>query len=284
MPKRSCGLTGNTGVSTVAHGVSTVPNSKRKKVGTGKKLRGKYDGVMSGLKAPNFDRWKALLSSPTLPKVVVGVDMSLTNPGLTVLDRVQKTVTMYFFRNRKRETAFSQITIDCHESLFHEWTFFTRMLELPEEKGDSVCSLYRFDKYQPKITRIVEIISSLDLSKGVVGIEGYSFYSKATQADTALKELGGILRWEVSRHKVDMIEIPPSVNKLLFSTKGHATKYEMYQAFKTLFQGPDLYDMLNIHFNPKAKLKNLPPHPIEDLVDSFSIALSTLVLISAVVD
>lgn len=259
-----------------------APVSRKRKVGAcvrgPKKLRGKYDQTMKSLSVPSLARWSELLSSPTLPPQVVGIDMSLTNPGVALLDRTQKTVTLYWFRNRKRELTYSQQQIHAPTSPLHQWQIRTQVWEPVEAASAPTCSLFRLQKYWPRIHQIVAFIQSLGPG-AVAGIEGYSFYTKATQADTTLKELGGILRWELTKAGVDMVEIPPSVVKKLFSGKGHATKQQMYTAYVQQFAGPCLYDMLNIPFNPKTKPKNLPPHPIEDVVDGLAVALSTLVML-----
>lgn len=258
--------------------------SRKRKVGVcvrgQKKLRGKYDQTMKSLSVPSPDHWSKLLSSPNLPPQIVGIDMSLSNPGVALLDRTQRILTLYWFRNRKRELAYSQQRINAPGSPLHNWQIQTQIWEPAETSAVPKSSLFRLRKYWPRIHQIVAFIQSLGAG-AVAGIEGYSFYTKATQADTTLKELGGILRWELSKAGVDMMEIPPSVIKKLFSGKGNATKQQMYTAYCQQFAGPSLYDMLNIPFNPKTKSKNLPPHPIEDLVDGLAVAMSMLIMLDS---
>jgi Holliday junction resolvasome RuvABC endonuclease subunit len=106
-----------------------------------------------------------------------------------------------------------------------------------------------------------------------VGIEGYSFQSKNSEADTMLKELGGCVRLHLwQQFKVLPVEIPPKSIKKLFLASGSSGKKEMIKNAEQYFGLPNLFELTGT----SATIQNL--HPIEDLVDAFAVATATIQL------
>ena len=127
--------------------------------------------------------------------------------------------------------------------------------------------LFRFRRYAAKIQKIAAIIGKVDNS--VVGIEGYSLGGMGTSATSMLCELGGCLRMQLCELGQPIYEIPPTSIKKIFSKSGKADKDVMYKAFKGIYGLPDIHPMANL---VEAKYKHVPC-PINDIVDSFAVAL-----------
>jgi len=226
-------------------------------------------------KAPEFQIWWKKLRQEH--RIICGIDMSLNNPGLCILDPVQKTIRMFCFRNRKKERAFIRYIEDI-TSPFKDWLMELIILEEKPESSTPLFafSLFRFNRYEEKIQKLLSLIGSNKHQNKLVGIEGYSFNSKATPADTFLKELGGCLRLSLCRMKHNIMEIPPSTIKKIFSAQGQATKKDMYLTYTDKFNLPDLFSLMNL--GEKNDFKDIP-NPINDLVDALAVALSVMYLI-----
>jgi Holliday junction resolvasome RuvABC endonuclease subunit len=166
-------------------------------------------------------------------------------------------------------------------SPFFGWTLDVSLIESLEESAKSVnhfsYSLFRFTRYEERLQKLLSLIGT---ESRMVGIEGFSYNSKATQADTFLKELGGCLRLSLCRMKHTVLEIPPSTVKKIFTTNGQASKVDMYNTFVQTFHLPDLFALLNIADNEdKSKSRENIPNPIEDIVDALAVAMSLLWLV-----
>jgi len=109
----------------------------------------------------------------------------------------------------------------------------------------------------------------------VVGIEHYSFMSKNTNATSILIELGSLLRGLLLTRGHKILEIPPTTVKNMFSDSGRASKDDMYAAYLEFFHLPSLYSLLGLKDNYTSV-----PHPIEDIVDSMAVALTTTYLLN----
>jgi hypothetical protein len=251
-------------------------NPKKKKMKKNpQKPAGLLHPNMKNLKIPSFQIWWKKLRQER--RIICGIDMSLTNPGLCLLNPVMKTIHLFCFRNRKKESSgLSYITHS--SSPFKDWTLEISVLEEREEDQPSLFafSLFRFSRYEERLQKLLSLIGDNMKQDKLVGIEGYSYNSKSTQADTFLKELGGCLRLSLCRMKHNIMEIPPSTIKKIFSTQGQSTKNDMYKAYQEKFYLPDLFSLMNI--GKVEEFKDVP-HPIEDLIDSLAVALSVLYLI-----
>lgn len=235
------------------------------------------------VKAPPLSEWMRRLRKET--RTIIGIDMSLSNPGLCVMDPTLRTIHLYCFRNRKKETVATSY-LDQPGSPFHHWLVEVTILEDPvnHENGKRRFdfSLFRFERYENRIQALMAVIGDNRKKNKLVGIEGYSFKSKATQAETALKELGGCLRRSLCHFQHEIMELPPSTVKKIFSGVGKSDKNEMYRCYRETYRLPDLFKCMNIAASDQVYLddpeKNIP-HPIEDMVDALAVALSLLFLV-----
>jgi Holliday junction resolvasome RuvABC endonuclease subunit len=198
--------------------------------------------------------------------------MSLSNPGLTKLDIGLKTITFYFFRNRKCEHG-TILKILNPKSLFYNWTLRIICIEhFTDDKMSSFGALHKSNRYLAKVSKLVSYIGEND-GNTIVGIEGYSFSFgfKKTSSQSTLMELGGIIRMLLSTHGHCTIELSPSNVKNLFCGIGNAKKLQMYECYQNRFHLPKMELLIGLK-SDKNKLSN----PIEDLVDSFAVAISLL--------
>lgn len=172
--------------------------------------------------------------------------------------------------------------LNCPTSPFHKWLLEISLIEPnPWPKN---ASLFRFDRYEGKLRQLWAIMGSNAQKGKVIGVEGYSYNARATEADTKLKELGGCLRRQLCLNQHEVMEIPPSTAKKVFTGDGRATKEKMYQTARTTFGLPNLFTLLNISSDHTLDHQVMHdgkkvPHPVDDLVDSLAIGLSTLFLV-----
>lgn len=215
--------------------------------------------------------YRLLTESPTRHPRIVGIDMSLSNPAVTVLSLQTRSIHMYFFRNRQKEPTNAMLRINSPSSPFHMWLWQATCLEPASFPEPTV----RFDAYLDKVQQILSVLGPAS-GPTVVGIEHYSLRSQihgySTQADMKLKELGGVLRTLLHAHGYTVKELPPSTIKKMFADKGHASKDDMYNALHSRFQLPDLCALLSLDRTTYTHV----PHPVEDMVDSLATALTVL--------
>lgn len=116
-------------------------------------------------------------------------------------------------------------------------------------------------------------------SPGICAIEGYSFAShSASYID--LVSYQSILRSKIKENGYPLIVVSPSQGKLALSGKGNAQKIDQINSF--IENKPHMPYIENNRFwqflqNYKINEKN--PKPIDDIVDSVGILLSSLKLI-----
>ncbi len=238
--------------------------------------------------------WSSRLQA--LKTTIVGIDMSLSNPGLCILDPCLRTIHLWCFRNRVKDSNGMTI-VKCPESVFCGWLFQVTIIEeWPESKG---FSLPRFARYEARVKALMAIIGQYK-PKTIVGIEHYAFSVTATRGDSTLKELGGILRRELCYAGHQIVEIVPSQVKRIFCDNGDSKKKDMYKAYSDLYKLPDLFAIMNIkrvvdtngglETVAKKKKSEKPtiktprkkraaddiPHPIEDMVDALGVVMAVI--------
>jgi Holliday junction resolvasome RuvABC endonuclease subunit len=196
---------------------------------------------------------------------IVGIDMSLTNPGLCRLCPRLRMIHLYAFRNRIKEQN-TLTLIRTPGSVFDGWVLQTTVLEEWPENTYQF-SLPRMERF---VTRVQTLTGLIGTEKTIVGIENYAFAANATRGDCILKELGGILRCELCKLGHEIVEIVPSQVKNLFCQKGSATKKDMYAAFVNQYKLPDIASLI------MSNQKRVESHPVEDMVDAFAVAVSVM--------
>jgi Holliday junction resolvasome RuvABC endonuclease subunit len=208
----------------------------------------------------------------SLKTTVFGIDMSLLNPGLAEINPTTRTVTLYYFRNRKCEKNGSCVVSD-ERSCFAEWTMECICLEnMTVLEQSRFGSLPQCNRYMEKVTKILALIGNNFEKDKHVGIEHYSFNSRMSGPFITLIELGGVLRSGLSTQFHNVTEIAPTAVKKMFSGNGRATKDIMYEAYKNDYYLPDIGKLIGLG----GKTYVHTPHPVEDMVDALAVALTVL--------
>ena len=175
----------------------------------------------------------------TRPKMVVGVDYSMTCPAITVFSTDNQDFTFDVCQiHYLSEKPTKNILPNVHASRLGEYSNNEERFHLISEWAISVIP-----------------------ADCVVYIEDYSFGSKGKVFHIA--ENAGLLKHKLWRAGVEIHPIPPTVIKKFATGKGNAKKEGMHEAF-TIDTGFDLVTM----YQPKASKVG---SPVGDIVDSFYI-------------
>jgi Holliday junction resolvasome RuvABC endonuclease subunit len=202
---------------------------------------------------------------------IVGIDMSLSSPGIARLDPTRKILSLYFFRSRKKMEHHATLRVEDARSCFHGWTIdIVCILEPSEEfvQKQGVCPKYNL--FMHRVAHICALVGppceNLQLS-----IEGYAFGKMASPSSSTLMELGGCLRtWMASQGHL-LQQLSPSNVKRSFTGKGTSDKDKMYETFQTKFHLPPLCNAIGL-INDYVHT----PNPVEDLVDAVAVAVSAI--------
>jgi Holliday junction resolvasome RuvABC endonuclease subunit len=226
----------------------------------------------------------------------------MNNPGLCCIDATTRTISLFGFQNRLKETCAAVAPVSHPQSPFCGWTMRvhlmisrdalreaqtaaghdeSRSVEASNAEPSHVespnaepSSEQRMQRYLRHVSQLLGILCTLthpeQRSRTRVAIEHYSFQSQNTRATSMLIELGTVLRLMLHHHQFQPREIAPTLVKRLFSGRGHAQKEDMYEAYRSRFYLPSLFELIGL---TEADYKKIP-HPIEDLVDALAVALA----------
>lgn len=185
----------------------------------------------------------------------VGIDLSLTSPGLAIHLQESNEWFTYFYAQRKREQH-----KQFDHSKFHAIAF---------EECDLQNKKELMDRYTTIATDIVEAIkrhNNTQVGPPKIRMEGYAFEAQSSSV-SKLHELGGILKYKLHEAGFEWEEVPPTRLKKWFTGSGLAKKETMYKSF--LEKGyPDLLVSFELH-----KCKGVP-NPVQDIVDACALAES----------
>lgn len=137
------------------------------------------------------------------PGNVAGLDISLTNTGIYVLDKYT-------------------LDIKCSGSILSEATDISHKMERLLNIRDN----------------ILQVIKK---SADYVFIEGYSFGSKGRSA-VSLGELGGVVRASLVDNNKNIYEVPPKTLKMFMTDYGNANKDDMLNAVLDLGCTRDMFE------------------------------------------
>jgi Holliday junction resolvasome RuvABC endonuclease subunit len=118
--------------------------------------------------------------------------------------------------------------------------------------------LSRFDRYNKGVKKIVDFVSNNLLENNYVFLEGYSFGSKNGKA-VSLAEYGTILRLELLKLNVILLEVPPTVNKKFAAGKGNANNVlvatSLTKQYGKFFENDDAADAFSLAHLGKCVLQ-----------------------------
>jgi len=239
----------------------------------------KNSKVSTKTKKPKEKKPSQIVQIPILGRIldqtifrrIIGIDMSLSSPGLTVVHPLTKTMNMYFFRSRRCERS-AYFVVEDAESVFFGWQFCITCIEnTPSEIQESYGKNELYNRYLSKLLKLMAILGSCEDEWTVCGIEHYAF-SKNTSSASTLMELGGVIRTLLSIQNYNVVELAPTAVKKMFSGNGKANKEIMNQIFIEKYKIPKIDLMIGL------KDSKTVSHPTEDLVDSFAVAISCIYL------
>ncbi len=221
-----------------------------------------------------------LLKLRKLKTIVWGIDMSVAHPGMAKFDTINKEIYFYFIRTRDTEQSVNLHIRDI-QSVFDDWKFNIVCIEPPSEL--EIANIGTFARSN-RIFIVVKLLTDIINSHGpnqLVAIENYAFekhnsfkkkdntFQKSSSSATLLAETGGVLRLTLSLAKHQIFEMSITANKKMFSGNGSASKNEMGAALHDIYKFPQFDKLIGLKKEEYASL----PHPKEDLVDAFALAL-----------
>lgn len=190
--------------------------------------------------------------------ITVGIDLSLSSPGMCIFDPCAKIVYCFFLPSRRKDIP---RRFDCESPWSGGCQICVRVLKPypPGVTGDQ-------ERYEHVTTELVERIKACHQT-GVrtnIFMEGYAFGCRGSAHSYKLAELTGILKQNLFREGLTVVSVPPTQVKKSFSGKGSATKVEMYRVFHTRVDVDLLrrFEML--------QCKGVP-NPVQDIVDAFAV-------------
>ena len=195
--------------------------------------------------------------------VVVGLDLSLSSPGVCVY--VDGVYRLFYFSQRKRgesqETVAGGIVLE-------------RLGPIPGPERDDA---ERYHYIASSITRVVTGFARACTTTCVeVYIEHYAF-SKSSAHSFKLHELGGVVKqmlWQLSRDlsgvdiQTQMVAIGQWKKRMCGN--GHATKQDVCTYIRDVHPRVDLLAMCGLRCTASGDV----PNPVQDISDAMGIVLS----------
>jgi len=193
----------------------------------------------------------------------IGVDLSLTSPGLCVYKELERVCIAYYYPIRKREYGLKK-------DLTYKWRDIDHVMQLRPWRPLVVSEMSLMERYDRITEDIVQSIHvNLQHQPQVhIRMEGYAF-NAASSSLSKLHELGGILKHKFYQQNWTYEEIPPTKLKKQFSGTGSATKTDMYSCFVKKGFPPLLH---TFHLEKGKDIAN----PVQDIVDACALVDSGL--------
>lgn len=184
----------------------------------------------------------------------VGLDMSLRSPGICLIRDGCSDVFVMGFSSRKRDFQFTDI---CSDTKKNPQKVFVTRYKYP----DSSKEWERIPYVVETILKWIEFqIKKNDVSEKVkVYIEGYAF--SKTSSMSILCELGGAIKYTMTKKGWPFVALSPSTVKKVFSGNGKASKLQMIAAYADKNM-PPFHKILNT-------LEHQHPH--EDMIDAYAV-------------
>lgn len=277
----------------IEHKIKTNTNAKKRR-----KIKTKDQNVFTAGTLQNKYQSKSCVYQPYLLKrmitccnadtVVIGMDISLSSPAITVMDISHNIFHVYFLWSGAKPLRKDTLTWISGPWMNWNWEFHASPATYNDhdtevrDAKESHC-IYRYRRMGARLEWIKNIINEWKekCSKMIVGIEHYSFGSSSTQyasaaiTNMALTELGGCIRMFLCKQQgVQCLELPPMGIKKSFSNSGKSDKHDMYQAYLQRHNGPPLDEVFPFT-KPISEYSVEPPSPVSDIIDSLAVAYLT---------
>lgn len=211
------------------------------------------------------------------PYRLVGIDMSLNNPGMVILEPHHKLAKVYYFRNTRSNIS-SNTICTLTKSVLYDWVIQCICIERDKD-DDGTNKLpndlaIKFGRYNRCVGKLFQYIGDNKDGMTRVGIEGYAKNARFSQE--VLTELGGILRNTILNYGHIMAEYAPTFIKNAFTNGGGAKKEVMVKAYENDYEFPDLYPIMGITRLHNGKVRAKVPNPLDDVVDAMAVAMVLL--------
>lgn len=173
-------------------------------------------------------------------KTTVGIDYSLTSPGICIL--TDTDVRLYGFGSKKMAGFYKKDNV---KVFLHDYPVYSS----EQQRHDKLCgwSLGIIKNYAGDCGEVDHIL-----------IEGYSFGSSAGRAFD-IAENCGLLKHYIWMEQYKFSTIPPTTLKKFATGKGNADKEAMHEAFKA-----EKFDLQELLSQKKT--------PTSDLIDAYFLA------------
>jgi len=232
-------------------------------------------------RAASDDKMDSLLQAAQTSRFILGFDMSMNSPALTIIDRSDPDLIAFtvvcFSQTQAQLKAVRTFNEGKESDENHQqkllWddkeqkcSFSLIMHEYPATFAHNA---ERFDIVTEKLIQSVREKVN-DLPNALAIVENYAFNSKQSSSVTGLAEIGGVIRNKLFKLEIPFFEIPPSMVKNWFTGSGAADKPKMWSTFQktVVFPNSDLQTIIPGSFNKTI------PSPHQDIVDSFASAFS----------
>lgn len=223
---------------------------------------------------PRLVEWAVDKGDHKDKSVLVGIDMSLNNPGVCVMSNKEKFIRLYFFNNRSSlELKTSSRTFSSSHPVFPGFKITCESLGDMDRSNHE--DMTRFRRYQTT-KAIADVIRPFAGTAEIV-IEDYA---PGVNPNTVKKlhEVGTCLRLRLLEdHDASCIhEVQNKTIKQTFSLDGKADKDYMFWSFSKDYLLPDLVNMVM----PKKTAKDYKsiPSPMNDMVDALACACQVFIL------
>lgn len=189
--------------------------------------------------------------------ILVGIDLSLTSPGVAIQDTNTETWSLYGFVQRIRERGFKRQNGK------------TTIHLLPQIPSSSATNEERYEHIRHQIVDQI-LFPYRQESQVLIGIENYAFSAQSGYS-YKLQELGGILKHSLWKSYPGwrLEAIPPAQWKKKVIGKGRASKMEAVVHVKQHGPCVSLLCELGLVVSPAGEV----PCPAQDLADASCITL-----------
>ncbi len=186
---------------------------------------------------------------------IVGIDLSLKSPGITIFNSVTHKWLLYgFSQTQKIRNPWISPNGD------------VRIYILPKIPGTSSSDIVRYDYISKSIVSILP----KHKDKTIIYLEDYAYVnSRIAGSSFKLHELGGILKYTLfNNHYSNVMIISHCKWKKVVCKSGKISKQQMVEFVQ--YNGPqiDLWDIFGLVYDLKSV-----PTPIQDIADSVGIAM-----------
>lgn len=219
--------------------------------------------------------------------IYVGLDMSTSSPGLSVLNLIDSTgipswIT-YFWPQRQSDSSV-RFQIQLTPLEWYRSDDYRVVWQLPSCRIGIQCvsdltssQVKKSDRWERLISIVPSILSVLDTyrtnypkARWKLGIENYALAKSQASKLTQLAEATGCVKLESAKRGWTWTELSPTAVKMAMSGSGLSDKAGMLHAFASHFPTfPNFYTLFHVQPNTNEDVK-----PIQDIIDAFAVCLS----------